>query len=264
MYPILFQIGPLTVYSFGTLMAVAALVGGWIASSELKRYQYDPDVASTMVIAAAVGGLLGARIFYIFEDWERFIQAPLDLILSGAGFTWYGGLFGGALAVSWVGRKKGISWLHTADICSPAVALAYGIGRIGCHIAGDGDWGTVTEVPWAVQYTNAIIGWVHPMTGIPYLEGVKVHPTPLYETFQSLVIFGILWSVRKKDYPPGVIFWLYLILAGLARFSVEFWRVNPVLALGMTQAQWLAIILVLLAGSMLRKTCTPNYIRPET
>ena len=107
MYPILFQIGPLTVYSFGTLMAVAALVGGWIASSELKRYQYDPDVASTMVIAAAVGGLLGARIFYIFEDWERFIQAPLDLILSGAGFTWYGGLFGGALAVSWVGRKRG-------------------------------------------------------------------------------------------------------------------------------------------------------------
>ena len=102
------------------------------------------------------------------------------------------------------------------------------------------------------------------MTGIPYLEGVKVHPTPLYETFQSLVIFGILWSVRKKDYPPGVIFWLYLILAGLARFSVEFWRVNPVLALGMTQAQWLAIILVLLAGSMLRKTFTPNYIRPET
>ena len=245
-------------------MAVAALAGGWIASSELKRYQYDPDIASTMVIAAAVGGLLGARLFFIFEDWERFVQAPLDLILSGAGFTWYGGLFGGILAVSWVVRKNGIPWLDAMDIGSPALVLAYGIGRIGCHIAGDGDWGAVSDVPWAVQYTNAIIGWVHPLTGIPYPEGIKVHPTPLYETLQSLVIFGILWSVRKKEYPPGVIFWLYLILAGFARFTVEFWRVNPDIALGMTQAQWLAIILVFLGSSMLWSTFTPYHKTPRT
>jgi len=264
MYPILFKIGPLTVYSFGTLMAVAALAGGWIARSELKRYQYDPELASTMVIAAAVGGLLGARIFFIFEEWSRFVQAPLDLILSGAGFTWYGGLFGGALAVSWVVRKEGIPWLYAADICSPAVALAYGIGRIGCHIAGDGDWGTLSDLPWAVQYTNAIIGWVHPLTGVPYPEGAKVHPTPLYETLQSLVIFGILWSLRKKDYPPGVIFCFYLILAGLARFTVEFWRVNPVAAFGMTQAQWVAIVLVLLGGSMIWSTFTPYHKTPRT
>ena len=153
-------------------------------------------------------------------------------------------------------KKKGIPWLHAADICSPAVAVAYGIGRIGCHIAGDGDWGTLSDVPWAVQYTNAIIGWVHPLTGVPYPEGAKVHPTPLYEMLQSLVIFGILWSLRKKDYPPGVIFWLYLILAGLARFTVEFWRVNPVAAFGVTQAQSFAIILVLLGGYMIWSTFT--------
>jgi len=260
MYPVLFKIGPLTVYSFGTLMAVAALAAGWLVWLELKRYRYDPEFASTMVIAGAVGGLLGARIFYIFEDWDRFVLAPIDFLISGAGFTWYGGLLGGVLAESWVVKRKGIPWLHAADISAPALALAYGIGRIGCHIAGDGDWGVVSNAPWAVAYTKAIIGWVHPLTGVPYPAGVKVHPTPLYELIESLVVFGILWSVRKRELPYGMIFWLYLVLAGTARFIVEFWRINPMIGLGMSQAQWMSLVLVLLGASML----WPALTRPRT
>lgn len=248
MYPVLFRIGPLTIYSFGTFMALAALSAGWVVWLELKRYRYDPELASSMIFAAAVGGLVGARLLFIVEDWEAFLRSPWELIFSGAGFTWYGGLIGGAMGVTWVTRRKGIPWLRAADISAPALAVAYGIGRIGCHVAGDGDWGTVSSVPWAVAYTNAIIGWVNPLTGVPYPAGVKVHPTPIYEFIESIIIFGALWFLRKKDYPQGTITSLYLILAGLARFTVEFWRVNPIIGVGMTEAQWFSVGLILLGG----------------
>jgi phosphatidylglycerol:prolipoprotein diacylglycerol transferase len=250
MYPVLFRLGPLTIYSFGALMALAALCAGWVVSLELKRRRYNPEFATTMVIAAAVGGLLGARILFILEDWDGFMRFPWTYIISGAGFTWYGGLLGGTLAVTWVVRRQGIPWLEAADIAAPALALAYGIGRIGCHVAGDGDWGTVTDVPWGVAYTNAIIGWVNPLTGIPYPPGVRVHPTPLYEFIESGMIFAILWHLRTKDYSQGTLFWIYLALSGVARFVVEFWRVNPIVGLGLSEAQWFSLASALL-GSLL-------------
>ncbi|MGH7783422.1 MAG: prolipoprotein diacylglyceryl transferase, partial [Candidatus Binatia bacterium] len=202
MYPILFQFGPLTIYSFGAFMALAALAAAWVVHSELKRQGYDPELASTMVFAAAIGGLIGARMLFIAEEWGNFLQSPMQYIFTGAGFTWYGGFFGGAAAVSWVVRKNKISWLAAADMGALALAIAYGIGRIGCHVAGDGDWGIVTDVPWGVAYTNAIVGWADPQTGIPYPPGVRVHPTPIYEFLESLLIFVILWKLRKH-YAPG-------------------------------------------------------------
>jgi phosphatidylglycerol---prolipoprotein diacylglyceryl transferase len=245
MLPILFQIGPLTIYSFGVFMALAAVAAAWVVHAELKRKGYNPELASTMVFAAAIGGLLGARLLFIVEEWSNFLRSPWDYIFTGAGFTWYGGFLGGVLGVTWVVRRNNIPWLKAADIAAPALAIAYGVGRLGCHVAGDGDWGTVTDVPWGVAYTNAIIGWVDPSTGVPYPPGVRVHPTPIYEFLQSLVIFGILWALRKKEYAPGTLFWLYLALSGLARFVVEFWRLNPVLALGLTEAQWFGVLMIL-------------------
>jgi len=244
MLPVLFQIGPITVYSFGAFMALAALSAAWVVHLELKTKGYQPELASTMVFAAAVGGLIGARVLFILEEWSAFVRSPWDLIFTGAGFTWYGGFLGGILAVSWVVRKNHIPWLVGADIAAAALAIAYGVGRIGCHVAGDGDWGTVTTVPWGVAYTNAIVGWVHPMTGVPYAPGVRVHPTGIYEFIESVIVFGILWSLRKKNYPAGTLFWLYLVLAGVARFVVEFWRVNPVIGLGMTEAQWFSLVMI--------------------
>ena len=251
MYPILFQFGPLTIYSFGAFMALAALSAAWVVHAELKRRGYDTELASTIVFAAAVGGLLGARILFIIEEWNNFLAAPMNYILTGAGFTWYGGFLGGVIAVSWVMKKNNIPWLVGADIAGPALALAYGVGRIGCHVAGDGDWGKVTDVPWGVAYTRAIVGWADPNTGIPYPPGVRVHPTPIYEFIAGVVVFGILWSLRKRDYAPGTIAWLYLILSGFARFVIEFWRINPPLALGLSEAQWFSVVLMILGFILL-------------
>jgi phosphatidylglycerol:prolipoprotein diacylglycerol transferase len=245
MYPVLFHFGPFTIYSFGAFMALAALSAAWVVHAELKRHGYNPELASTMVFAAAIGGLAGARLLFIVEEWSNFIRSPWDFIFTGAGFTWYGGFLGGVLAVSWVVKKNKIPWLIAADIAAPALAVGYGIGRLGCHVAGDGDWGTVTNVPWGVAYTKAIIGWVDPSTGIPYPPGTRVHPTPIYEFLEAAMIFAILWALRKKDYSAGTLFWLYLALAGLARLVVEFWRVNSVLALGLTEAQWFSLVMVI-------------------
>jgi phosphatidylglycerol:prolipoprotein diacylglycerol transferase len=251
MYPIVFQFGPLTVYSFGVMMAIAALCAAWVVHAELKRLAYNPELASTIVFAAAIGGLIGARFLFIVEEWQGFLLSPWRYIFTGAGFTWYGGFLGGVAAVSWVVRKNKIPWLVGADIAAPALALAYGVGRIGCHVAGDGDWGAVTDVPWGVAYTRAIVGWADPNTGVPYPPGVRVHPTPIYEFLQGVIAFAILWSLRKKGYAPGTMAWIYLILAGLSRFSVEFWRINPPVGFGMSEAQWFSLALMLVGATML-------------
>src|SRR5690242_6587413 len=260
MYPILFQFGPLTIYSFGAFMALAALSAAWVVHAELKRRGYNTELASTIVFAAAIGGLLGARLLFIIEEWNNFLAAPMNYILTGAGFTWYGGFLGGVIAVSWVIKKNKIPWLVGADIAAPALALAYGVGRLGCHFAGDGDWGKVTDVPWGVAYTHAIIGWVDPSTGIPYPPGVRVHPTPIYEFLEAAVIFGILWSLRKRQYATGTIFWLYLILAGVARFVVEFWRINPPFALGLSEAQWFSILMMIVGAALLLTRSGSNRV----
>lgn len=260
MYPILFQFGPITVYSFGAFMALAALSAGWIVSIELKRRGYNSELASTLVFAAAIGGLIGARLLFIVDEWQGFLASPWRYIFTGAGFTWYGGFFGGAAAGLWVARKNKIPALVGLDIAAPALALAYGVGRIGCHVAGDGDWGAVTDVPWGVAYTNAIVGWADPNTGVPYAPGVLVHPTPIYEFIQGVLVFGILWGLRKKGYAPGTLAWLYLILAGLSRFVVEFWRINPAVGLGFSEAQWFSFGLMVaglfLLGTRRRKIAT--------
>ena len=246
MYPILFQSGALKIYSLGLLWAFAAVCAGYIVRLELKRYRLDPELASSLVFVAAVGGLVGARLLFILEEWSYFHRSPWELIFSGAGFSWYGGLFGGVIAVTWWVRRHRIRWLTTADICAPALALGYGVGRIGCFLAGDATWGKVTEMPWGMAFPNAVAGWADPVTGLPYPAGVKVHPTQIYESIQSIFVFGILWALRKKGYVAGAMFWLYLVLAGSMRFLVEFWRANPIVGLGMSEYQWISLAVVAL------------------
>lgn len=246
MYPVLFQIRPFTIYSLGALWALGALCAVWAVRLELKRYRLNPEFASSMIVVATVSGIVGGRVLFILEEWNNFIRAPWDFIFSGSGQSWYGGLLFGALALAWWARRNAIPLAKAADISAPALALGYGIGRIGCFLAGDATWGKVTDVPWGMAFPNAVAGWIDPLTHVPYPPGVRVHPTPIYETILSLLVFGVLWSLRKRVYRPGRIFWLYLVLAGSMRFLVEFWRVNPVVGLGMTEYQWMSIVLVAL------------------
>lgn len=246
MYPVLVQNEPFTIYSLGVLWALAAVCAGYIVRLELQRFRLDPELASSMVFAAAAGGLVGARLLFILEEWNDFLRSPWAFIFSGAGFSWYGGLIGGIIAVSWCLRWHRIPWHKGADVSAPALALGYGVGRIGCFLAGDATWGKVTEVPWAMAFPNAVAGWADPLSGVPYPPGVTVHPTQLYELVQSLIVFGVLWRFRKRRSPQGTIFWLYLMLAGSMRFIVEFWRVHSIVGLNMTEYQWMSLVLIAL------------------
>ncbi|MCX8071650.1 MAG: prolipoprotein diacylglyceryl transferase [Candidatus Binatia bacterium] len=242
MYPIILQIGPVTIYSFGLMMAIAFLVAGFLTSKELVRKGYPGELGSSLVVWAALGGLVGARLFLFVEDPSAFWQHPLGTLFSGSGFVWYGGLFGGMVATYVAVRRAGAPWLRVADAAAPSLALGHAIGRIGCQLAGDGDWGKVTTVPWGMAYPKAIIGW-------PYPPGVVVHPTPLYEAAAYSLIFLILWMLRTHERPAGSLLWAYFVLAGTARFFVEFLRINPIWWLGLTQAQWISLSLVI-AGAV--------------
>jgi phosphatidylglycerol:prolipoprotein diacylglycerol transferase len=244
MYPVLFHLGPVTIYSYGVMMALGFLTAGWVLSRELQRQGKDPNFSSTLVLWAAVGGLLGARLLFIVEQWHAFVADPWAFVFTGAGFTWYGGLIGGVVAITLCIRRYSLSWLEIMDAVAPAIALGHGIGRIGCHLAGDGDWGPPTTLPWGVAYTQAIIGWDFP-------PGVRVHPTPLYETAAYGLIFAFLWSRRSAPHQPGTLFWSYLLLAGIARFLLEFVRVNVVVLFGLSQAQLLSLGLAAVGAAML-------------
>jgi phosphatidylglycerol:prolipoprotein diacylglycerol transferase len=263
MYPVLFKIGPITIYSLGLFWALGALAAIWIVRFELKRYGYNPEIAASVVTAGAIGGLVGARLLFILEEWKSFTQAPFDFIFSGAGFSWYGGLFCGALAAAWVFKKYKLPLARAADIAAPALALSYGIGRIGCFLAGDATWGKVTDVPWAMAFPKAVAGWADPLTGVPYPPGIEVHPTQLYELLQSLFVFAVLWVLRKRAYPPGTVFYLYLALAGSMRFIVEFWRANPIVDFGMTEYQWISLALVVLGTALLYYRLKPKPIKQD-
>src|SRR5262249_2007221 len=151
------------------------------------------------------------------------------------------GLLGGFLAVSWSIRQNHLPWLTTVDCIAPGLVLAHGIGRIGCQLAGDGDWGRETTLPWGMAYPNAIGGW-------HYAPGGRGHPTPLYEFLVYAAIFGFVWSIRKRPQPDGTLFWVYLVCTGTARFLIEFVRINPPVAFGLSEAQLISVTLFVIGS----------------
>ena len=255
MFPIIASFGPLTIYSYGLMMAIGFLVAGYLTGKELSRKGYDGDIASSLLFWAAIGGVGGARILAILGDWQNFAANPIGTLFSGGGFVWYGGLIGGIASVSIAIHRNNLPWTLTVDSIAPGLALAHGIGRIGCHLAGDGDWGGVTDLPWGVAYEKAIIGWPHP-------PGVFVHPAPLYEMAAYFVVAAFLWSIRKKDLPAGTLFWCYLVLASGSRFFIEILRINPRVFAGLTEAQLTSVILVAIGAWKLfsQQTSLPQKV----
>ncbi len=248
MHPILFRIGPLKVYSFGLMVVLAFLGGAWVTAKELRRKSIEPDAIDGYPLIALVGGIVGARIYYLIDHFHELLSNPLGELFSGAGLTWYGGVIGGAVAALGWARHKGQSVWAMCDAFAPGLALAYAIGRIGCHLSGDGDYGKVTTLPWGYSYAKGMV---------PTPPGVLVHPTPLYELAAMLVVFAVLWRLRRRILGDGRLFGLYLILAGIERFLVEFVRRNPPVALGWTMAQWTSLAAIAL-GVLLYVTRRPS------
>jgi phosphatidylglycerol---prolipoprotein diacylglyceryl transferase len=237
---------PLPVPTFGLLVGIAFFVSKWVAGIEARRLlpTLPPDFMSNVCITGFVTGLLGARLFHLLEYPREFLAHPLPMIFSRSGFTIFGGLIVGMLAGGYYVRRKGAPLAPLLDAVAPALILGYAIGRIGCQISGDGDWGIAASAPppgwlpswlWAQTYDGNIAGVT--------LSPPGVYPTPIYESVMSFAAFALLWRLRRHSHASGWLFGVYLLLAGLERFLIELIRVNTTYNLfgfEVTQAQLIA------------------------
>ncbi|MGI8779741.1 MAG: prolipoprotein diacylglyceryl transferase [Solirubrobacteraceae bacterium] len=226
------HLGPLTLQTFGLMMGLGFVVAGMLASRQLSELGRPPDWAYEMVFAALVGGIVGARLWSVIENWDEASDDVFGSLFSGAGLVFYGGLLGGALAVLGWARWRGALDLKTVDLVAPGLAAAYAIGRIGCQLAGDGDYGKDWDGPWAMAYPDGTV----PTTD-------EVHPTPVYETLAMGLVAWFLWR-RRHSMRPGGLFALYLVLSGAERFLVEFLRRNDRVVAGLTVPQLVALAMV--------------------
>ena len=225
----------LPIKTFGLMFALAFLAGGAVLHRRLRERGMPGDWAYESIFAALAGGLIGARLIWIVENLDQVNGDYFGSIFTGSGLVWYGGAAGGALFVIIWARWRGCLEAATFDLAAVPLAVGYAIGRIGCQLAGDGDYGKAWNGPWAMGYPDGTV---------PTAPGVTVHPTPIYETLVMGLIAWLLWNLRDRV-RPGVLFALWLLLAGLERFLVELVRRNDIAALGLTlpQLQSLAMII---------------------
>jgi phosphatidylglycerol:prolipoprotein diacylglycerol transferase len=236
MYPEI-EIGPLTPQTFGLMFALAFIAAGALIWKRFGEIGKPVDWAYEMGFAALVGGVIGSRLYFIVDNYSEVSDDLLGNLFSGSGLTWYGGAIGGAIAVLLWARWRGFLELALLDVAAPALALGYAVGRVGCQLSGDGDYGKAWDGPWAMAYPDGTV---------PTTE--EVHPTPVYEALAMGLGAWILWRLRDRV-RPGVLFALYLLYAGTERFLVEFLRRNEEAALGLTMAQ-LESLAMIAAGAI--------------
>jgi phosphatidylglycerol---prolipoprotein diacylglyceryl transferase len=246
------HLGPLTIPTFGLSVACAMLAAYFVLRADLARRGIaDPKSgeAESLVASPCLAGFIGAKLYHLLETPSEFFANPLALLFSPYGFAWFGGLLAGFATFAFVAWRlvkrnaalgKSLSFLTILDAGSPAAALGYGLGRIGCFLSGDGDYGIPTSLPWGMAFPNGLV----PTTA-------RVHPTPIYELLVAIFIAWFLWRMGRPSAPsssaqnldaraetaPGLVFSVYLILTGIARFLVEFIRINPRSFFGLSNAQ---------------------------
>src|SRR3954447_8273880 len=226
------HLGPITLQTFGIAFGLGFVAAGAVLAKRLRELDLPVDWAYEMIFAGLVGGLVGARLNYVVQNWDKVSNDLLGNLFSGSGLVWLGGVIGGAIGVIlWAWRKRwlGLALLDTAAI---PLALGYAIGRIGCQLSGDGDYGTHTDLPWGMSYPHGTV----PTTD-------TVHPTPVYETLTMGLVALLLWRLRDR-LRPGVLFGLYLMIAGIERFLVEFIRRNEDVVAGLTQPQLISLAML--------------------
>jgi phosphatidylglycerol---prolipoprotein diacylglyceryl transferase len=269
---------PIPIYSFGAMVAIAVLTASYLMARELNRMYAEgrvegvrlpkegkdgkkrgtrigspAELIGTLTVIAVVLGVVGAKVFHILENPGQFALDPFGMLFSTGGLTFYGGFIVAAAGIFWYVHKQGVKKAAVADAAAPGLMLAYGIGRIGCHLAGDGDWGIASDLAlkpdwlpmwlWAETYPNNILGM--------YLPEPGVYPTPIYEFVMASALFGVLWALRKHPRLNGWLFSLYLVFSGAERLLIEQIRVNVemnVFGLVMTQAEMISVILIIMGS----------------
>ncbi|HGE69636.1 TPA: prolipoprotein diacylglyceryl transferase, partial [Candidatus Poribacteria bacterium] len=252
--PIILKLGRINIYSYGLMLALGFIITGIIFRKELKRVGINVDLADSVIIAALLGGIFGAKVYSVIEGIREYGLSSLKDFFSGAGLVWYGGLIGGTIAVLVTIKLKHYPILPIIDLIAPLLILGYGIGRMGCFLSGDGDYGPPSDLPWAMAFPNGTV---------PTTE--RVHPTPLYELIMSLIAFAYLWKIRKKTRGPGYMFGMFLILSGIERFIAEFWRITAKVLFDVISVAQIIGVLTIIIGIylILRSKKLPPYIVPQ-
>ena len=225
MYPILFRLGALEITSFGAMVALGALAGLWFFRREL-RFSRLPDASADAAVVGLLCGFAGAKILHALLHLGE--EPVVALLLSRAGFAWFGGLLGGVGGALVVIVMRGWPVMPILSAATPALALGHAIGRIGCFLVGD-DYGRVTDLPWGVAFPEGLP---------PTIE--RVHPTQIYEMIPLVVLAALLVRWRRRGVADRAVLGRYLLIAGVVRFLIEFVRINDAIVLGLTAAQWIA------------------------
>ena len=259
MYPIIYEYNGLVISSYGFMLMIAFITCNYLLKKYLRTINIDPVIGDDIIFYAAIGGIVGAKIYYICEylpvnadgispgldnlyGLKLILQGIVSFTFSditkgisqfGTGLVFHGGLIGGLISVTLYIKKNNLNWLKVSDWVAPYLALGHSIGRIGCFLVGD-CYGKPSELPWAISFPN----------GIPPTM-ITVHPTQLYETFIYFMIFLVLYKNRKRAKVKGVIMIQYLFLAGIGRFIIEFYRVNPKYFLNLSSAQLISIFMII-------------------
>jgi phosphatidylglycerol:prolipoprotein diacylglycerol transferase len=236
MYPEI-HLGPITLQTFGIMFALGFISAGVLVGKRLVELGKPVDWAYEAIFSALAGGFIGARVYYMVQNWDQVNDDLFGRIFSGQGLVWYGGAIGGAIAVVLWARYRDFLSLALLDLCAPALAIGYAVGRIGCQLSGDGDYGVPSDLPWAMAYPDGTV---------PTTE--EVHPTPVYETLAMGLVAWVLWRLRHRM-QNGTLFALYLVLAGTERFLVEFIRRNDEVIAGLTVPQ-LESLVMMIVGSV--------------
>ena len=282
MYPFI-HIGPLTLGSYGLMVATGLICAFFILRADFARRGVSAD-AEAIIGITGLAGLAGSRIYHLLESPAEFFADPWPQLFSTMGFAFVGAIIGGFVALVLLAKRFRMPMLLMLDAASPAAAIGYGIGRIGCMLSGDGDYGIATNLPWGMAFDplqagSRVLGFIQvdhgalvpsygrDVGGLPLDSIVRVHPTPIYEFLTAILIFYILWRLGarglKTHAPNGIVFATYLVLTGIARFLVEIIRINPRSFYGLTNAQAASVVSVI-AGVVLYFYCrnmSPHTVR---
>jgi phosphatidylglycerol:prolipoprotein diacylglycerol transferase len=241
------ELGPLTLQTFGICFALGFLAAGALIARRLAELRKPPDWAYELTFSALVGGLVGSRVDYILQNFDSVQDDLLGNLFSGSGLVWFGGVVGGAAGVLIWARVRGFLRLALLDLCAPALALGYAIGRVGCQVSGDGDYGVGSDLPWAMAYPEGTVATTE-----------EVHPTPVYESLAMGLVALVLWRLRDR-FRAGTLFALYLVLSSIERLLVEFIRRNDEVAVGLTLPQLISLALIAAGAAWLSR---PGALAP--